>query len=100
MFSNPRYLTRGFQSTVPLMTQFILFHMIDRSKTTRKLDYLQVFILSVESHNGQSIQKIIHSQEQPSWSKTSLISLENPITAKIYVIDDGDHHTFLLDEEY
>jgi hypothetical protein len=74
--------------------------MIDHSKITRKLDYLQVFILSVESQNGQPVQKIIHSQEQPPWSKASLLALENPITAKIYVIDDGDHHTFLLAEEY
>ena len=99
MFNNPRYLTKGFQSAVPLMTQFVLFHMIDHSKNTRKFDYLQVFTLSVESHGGQAVQKIVHSQEQPIWSKTSLFPLENPITAKIYVIDDGDHHTFLLAEE-
>jgi len=74
--------------------------MIDRSKDTRELDYLQVFILSVENQKGQAVQKIVHSQEKPIWSKTSLLALENPITAKIYVIDDRDHHTFLLAEEY
>ncbi|MGN0650051.1 MAG: DUF960 family protein [Oscillospiraceae bacterium] len=32
--------------------------------------------------------------------RTHEFRTENPITAKIYVIDDGDHSTMLLAEEY
>ncbi|MEE1536551.1 MAG: DUF960 family protein, partial [Ruminococcus sp.] len=36
----------------------------------------------------------------PEYSKEYQISTEKPITAKVYVIDDIDHSTMLLAEEY
>ena len=59
-------------------------------------DYLQVFLLSVDGEN----QRIIHEQEQPEYRKEYLFSSENPVTAKVYVIDDKTHSTMLLAEEY
>ena len=95
MFNNPRYATSGINSELPLLTQIILWGLIDTMEVAEK-DYLQVFCLSEES----GMQKIIHKQEQPEYSKEYLFPSEDPITAKIFVIDDETHTTMLLAEEY
>lgn len=100
MFQNKRYITKGFQNLIPLTTQLILFHMIDSIKNTYRLDYLQVIQLSIEHRDGNDLQKIVLSQEMPKRSKTTYFPLKEMITAKVFVIDDEDHHTFLLAEEY
>lgn len=100
MFENPRYITKGFQNTIPVETQLILFGLLDDAKKNHELDYLQVFNLSVERHNHVDLQKIIHTQEQPRWSRTVYYPVKNLVTAKVFAIDDEDHHTFLLADEY
>ena len=95
MFTSPRYATRGVTTTVPLVLQIVLWDLIDSMEVQEK-DYLQVFRLSAESGK----QKITHSQEQPDYNKEYLFQSEEPITAKIFVIDDETHTTMLLAEEY
>ena len=95
MFTSPRYATRGVTTTVPLVLQIILWDLIDSMEVEEK-DYLQVFRLTA---NGTT-QHVTHSQEQPEYSKEYLFPSEEPITAKIFVIDDETHTTMLLAEEY
>ena len=95
MFNNPRYATSGVNSELPLLTQIILWGLIDTMEVAEK-DYLQVFCLSADGEN----QRIIHEQEQPEYRKEYLFPSENPVTAKVYVIDDKTHSTMLLAEEY
>ena len=95
MFSNPRYSTRGITETVPILTQIILWDCIDSMKVERK-DYLQVFKLVANSNN----QQVTHSQEEPAYERTFTFPTDEPITAKIFVIDDETHSTMLLAEEY
>ena len=95
MFNNQRYVTRGISNELPLMLQIILWGLIDTMEVAEK-DYLQVFCLS----NEIGKQKITHTQEQPEYSKEYLFPSEDPITAKIFVIDDETHTTMLLAEEY
>lgn len=95
MFNNQRYVTRGITSTVPLVTQIILWDCIDSMKVERK-DYLQVFKLVANGTN----QQITHSQEEPTYERTFTFPTDEPITAKIFVIDDETHTTMLLAEEY
>ncbi|MGN0648845.1 MAG: DUF960 family protein, partial [Oscillospiraceae bacterium] len=45
MFNNQRYVTHGISSEVPLLTQIILWGLIDSMEVAEK-DYLQVFCLS------------------------------------------------------
>ena len=94
MFQNKRFLTRGVQAEIPMELQLFLWNCIDQLPEER--DYFQVFKLDV--FNGK--QHIHHFPEQPEYSKEYQISTEKPITAKIYVIDDIDHSTMLLAEEY
>jgi hypothetical protein len=45
MFNNQRYITKGIESTIPLMLQNYLWKLIGRMDI--QLDYLQVFKLTV-----------------------------------------------------
>ena len=94
MFSNPRYSTGGISETVPILTQIILWNCIDSMKTEK--DYLQVFKLTANNHT----QHVTHSQEEPAYEHSFEFRTDNPITAKIFVIDDETHSTMLLAEEY
>ena len=95
MFNNPRYCTRDISETVPLLTQIILWDLIDSMEVAEK-DYLQVLRLTTDG----TTQHITHSQEQPPYEHQLEFHTDNPITAKIFVIDDETHTTMLLAEEY
>ena len=94
MFQNKRFLTRGVQAEIPVELQLFLWHCIDQLPEER--DYFQVFKLDM--CNGK--QHIHHFSEQPEYSQDYVIALANPVNQKVYVIDDNDHSTMLLAEEY
>ena len=89
-----RYITKGAQSEIPIELQIFMWNCIDSMPEPK--DYLQVFRLSL----SEGKQKIVHEQEQPEYKKEYTLNDETPVTAKVYVIDDGDHSTMLLAEEY
>lgn len=95
--SKGRYLTRGINNEIPLSMQVFLWDRIDSLAEPR--DYLQIFELSAD--NG--MQKLVHKQEQPGYKAEYILAdstSSETIDAKIYVIDDGEHCTMLLAEEY
>ena len=94
MFNNDRYAAKGITASVPLSIQRILWYMVDTMSAEK--DYLQVFELSA----GDGKQHIVHRQEKPCYSVQYTFTVTEPIAAKIYIIDDGDHSTMLLAEEY
>nr|WP_320024557.1 DUF960 family protein [uncultured Acetobacterium sp.] len=102
-FNNPGYMTRGFQAEIPIETQQMIFTLMNKAKQTLPaMDYLQVFKLDKVSSNGSFLQCLTHTQEIPPFEETVFLVLpeDQIITTKIFVIDDGDHHTFLLASEY
>ena len=94
MFENERFLTRGVQARIPPPIQLLMWSCIDTMPKPK--DYFQVFRLSVCKEG----QRIIHSQEEPEYNKSYAFYSEEPVTEKVYVIDDGEHTTMLLAEEY
>jgi len=94
MFNNKRYLTCGIDSTIPLEIQLFLWGCVEKLPAPK--DYLQVFELKPVG----SMQSITHSSEEPEYRVEYLFPADNPITEKVYVIDDGDHSTMLLASEY
>lgn len=95
MFSNQRYLTRGVQADITFELQFFMWECIDNLQIEK--DYFQVFELSILD----GIQRIHHFSEQPEYSMEYFLpTIIHTVTAKVYVIDDGDHSTMLLAEEY
>lgn len=97
-----RFLTPGIKEGVPLEVQLLLWHLIDDSDWQR--DYLQIFELYKGNHVNKLI--IIHRQEEPGQKRKVSFQLgqyakEFPVIPnKVWVIDDGDHQTMLLPEEY
>lgn len=93
MFKNAKYLTRGVQSEIPIKLQLFMWCCI---KSVPELDYLQIFRLEPM----KTMQKIIHEQEEPEYRKEYLLKSDDPITAKVYVIDSDTYSTMLLASEY
>ena len=94
MFNNDRYLTCGVDSTIPQKIQLFIWDLIDQLPENR--DYLQVF----ELVKIGDMQGIVHSSEEPEYHMEYMFLSDEPITEKVYAIDDGDHSTMLLSSEY
>ncbi len=94
MFNSARYLTSGVAATIPEYLQLFMWQCIDRLPDER--DYLQVFRL--EPFGG--MQQIRHTSEQPEHQMLYMLPTDEPVIAKIYVVNDDDHSTMLLAEEY
>ena len=94
MHKTKRYLTCGVDAAIPLELQLFLWECVDRMPAPR--DYLQVFQLKPVG----ILQSITHSSEEPEYQMEFLLPSDAPITEKIYIIDDGDHSTMLLSNEY
>ena len=92
---NPRYITRGIQTTIPSWLQTLLWYMRDSMEVPER-DYLQIFRLSGDGDR----QRIEHAQEQPEYQHVVVIPGEQPVDAKVYIIEDSDHVTMLLADEY
>lgn len=99
MFKCSRYITEGIQTRIPEYMQQLLWYMISTMEVAGK-DHLQVFELSSVIKEGMLKQRILHKQEQPYYSKEHIITVNRPISAKVYVIDDTTHCTMLLAGEY
>ena len=95
MFNNPKYLTKGVQSSIPSWLVILLWHLIEIMSVEQK-DYLQVFRLR-RTGTGQPIT---HTQEQPPYQYDLDVPCADAVNAKIFVLDDGTHSTMLLAEEY
>lgn len=93
MFKNERYLTQGVQSEIPIELQLFMWSCIE---SVSEPDYLQIFCFE----SVDTMQKIIHEQEQPEYHKEYLFKSGNPITAKVYIIDSDTYSTMLLASEY
>ena len=92
-------ITRGVADTIPPEVQMFLWALLDELVATmaEEPDYLQVFEFSGDNGN----QTIIHRQENPPYQAIyQFDKVGNPLQHKIYVIDDIEHSTMMLAEEY
>ncbi|WP_093795858.1 DUF960 domain-containing protein [Sporomusa acidovorans] len=99
MFQGKRMITRGVADTIPPEVQMFLWSLLDElvAKMAEEPDYLQVFEFYGENGN----QTIIHRQENPPYQAIyQFDKVVNPLQHKIYVIDDVEHCTMLLNDEY
>jgi len=94
----PKYLSRDIAEYLPMEFHALLYGSIEKMrKQTEKLDWLQIFELSVEEKEGILILK--HKQEVPPKEQTTLYVVSNKEhifrnkekwnNKTLYVIDDG-----------
>ncbi len=94
MSQQQRFLTCGVDAIIPLELQLFLWSCVERLPAPR--DYLQIFDLEQVG----CMQSITHRSEEPEYRKVYLLPSENPISEKLYIIDDGDHSNMLISSEY
>ena len=117
-FDGKKYVTKGIAETLPPDVQLFLFMCLNitlppdvqlflfmclnimHDKTTGQLDYLQVFKLETTGEENSKLLHIRHEQEQPEAHMDYVMPTEIEINCKVYIIDDIDHVTMLLAEEY
>ena len=94
IFNNKHFITCGVEQTIPPILQVIMWELINQMPVDK--DYLQVFVLS--ESGGK--QKLVHTQENPQYSKEYVIQTKPIVFGKIFVIDDETHSTMLMNYEY
>lgn len=98
-----RYVTHRANEVLSPEIQAILWTIIDRDLANgRKLDYLQVFSLSIVHAQGKMFQRVRQRQEQPELVRVHDIpSIHEPVSGvKVWIIDSGDYCTMLLPDDY
>jgi hypothetical protein len=101
-FSGSRYVTSGVAENFPIELQVALFSAVEqmREKVSGQLDYLQVFNIVTEFRGQKKFLHIYHMQECPEAKLEYFIPTDVEINSRAYMIDDVDHITLLLAEEY
>lgn len=93
--SKARYITCGIREIIPIELQSFMWYAVDNMPEPK--DYLQVFKLV----NKAGVQQILHTSEEPEYSKHYILTdINEAVTCKVYIIDDGINVTMLLAEEY
>ena len=101
LFNGPKFNTSGVDHYVPEEIQLAIWSYIESRRHQQiPLDYLQVFKLIPAQKDGVKLQVIECHQEVPEYRDEISIVCESPIYEKIFVIDDVDHVTMLLANEY
>ena len=96
-----RYVTKGVQLELPPEMQIILWSMVDENiKKGLPMDYLQIFELKPVYLDDIKMQEISHKQEQPRRTNTFAFETDNPISAKIFIIDSIEYSTMMFNYEY
>lgn len=101
-FKGQKYVTSGVWDRIPPDIRKTMFNGIEmmRLKTDNQLDYLQIFRLETFGQDGIFVLNIKHEQEVPEAEIHYVLTVRKEINEKVYVIDDGEHVTMLLAEEY
>lgn len=92
-----RYITCGIKDQVPIDIQLFCWQCYERIKVTDRYDYLQVFELQ---KIGDHTQQIEHRQELPEYSQVYQLRATDPTDQKIFIVEEDEHVTMLLAEEY
>lgn len=100
-FDGNRYITRGIEAEIPPALQVMMFESLAfMERKAGELDRLQIFRLSTTEKDGTLLLNIRHEQEVPEASMDYFLPVDEAINTKVYIIDDVDHVTMLLAEEY
>jgi hypothetical protein len=93
-----KYITAGVCNQISLPTQMMIWQLA--TSLPCQADYLQVFKLEPGVKNGRAIQTIEQSQEMPEYKRSCSFYCGGAVNEKLYLIDDGDHITLMMSEEY
>jgi len=97
-----KYATSQVASSVGVDLQVILWELITKWKNEDvKLDYLQIYELSVEYAGGEVFQKVIHRQADPSRTEVLYYkTVRHPIDAAIYIVSSEEGAKMMFSSEH
>lgn len=104
MFKTNLYITRGINDRVQTELVSLLWTKV-QEKTSRKLDYLQVFDLKNTGTKEEPVLEVTWSQEVPKHKEVFYVKGLSCSEEKIWIICTGEgtkdeYSTMLLPEEY
>jgi hypothetical protein len=96
-----KYATSSVVSKVGVDLQIILWELITKWKNENvKLDFLQIYELSVEYAGGEVFQKVSHRQAEPSKAETYYYkTIRHPIDAVIWVVSNEGEAKMMFSNE-
>ena len=94
-------MTRGIAQTLEPALVLVLWQLITElvEEKEGQVDYLQVFDIVPDPNSVRGVV-VEHGSEVPFYKVVHRLEADNPVKAKVFVIDDGEHATMLLAEEY
>ena len=93
-----KYITAGVCDQISLLTQMMIWQLAASLPVTK--DYLQVFTLTPGIVNSRDVQLLKQNQEIPEYERICTYYCENPLSLKLFMIDDGAYITLMLASEY
>ncbi|MBR7088557.1 MAG: hypothetical protein IKI38_04295 [Mogibacterium sp.] len=87
------YISRGVGLSIPLELQLFIWRCMENLPELH--DDVQIFELKQKG----KLQRITHRTVEPDYRRNYVLSLEEPITQKIYVVKQKDFSTMLLASE-
>lgn len=95
----PRYMTRSVSEEVPVEIQSFLWQCFEVGMKQGMTDYLHIF--ECQMNSGKiSNQTIIHRCEIPFFEQEYILTVDGPIEAKFYIIDEKEYHILMYADEY
>ncbi len=72
-----------------------------RAQTNGEMDYLQVSDLkNINHYSVIENQLITHSSECPAYEMSFVARVDNPVDAKVFVVDSSEESTMMFADEY
>ncbi|EGC92666.1 hypothetical protein HMPREF9402_2870 [Turicibacter sp. HGF1] len=95
----PKYMTRSVSEAVPVEIQSFLWQCFEVGMKQGMTDYLHIFECQRNSEKIAN-QTIIHRCETPSFEQEYTLTVDGPIEAKIYIIDEKEYSILMYANEY
>ena len=93
MVTKNNYISRGVDLSIPRELQLFIWRCMENLPESH--DDVQIFELKQKG----KLQSITHRTVEPDYRRNYDLSMEDPITQKIYVVEQKDFSTMLLASE-
>lgn len=95
----PKYMTRLVSEEVPIEIQAFMWQCFEMALKQGVTDYLHVFECQINSGNLAN-QTILHRCERPFFEQDYTLTVDHPVEAKFYLVDEKDYQILMVANEY
>ena len=95
----PKYMTCSVSKGVPVEIQSFLWQCFEMAMKQGMTDYLHISACEMTSQKIAN-QTIIHRCEIPFFEQEYTLTVDGPIEAKFYIIDEHEYSILMYANEY